>query len=298
MTSGRRAAPPITPAFEDATLRIAIADIIPLREVPENIRKSVKYGQIKASIGEVGIIEPPVVVRSSASPTRYQLLDGHLRLDILRQRGDTEVVCLIATEDEAFTYNRRVNRIAIIQEHRMILRAVKRGLSEERLARALNVNIASIRAKRNLLVGICDEAADLLRDKHVPLNAFVELRKLKSIRQIVAAEMMVAMNRYSTNYAKSIVAGTLEEDLVAPRRKVVRGLTEAQISLMERESANLDREFRLIEQSYGEDHLDLVLATGYISPLLSNARVVRHLAQHHSDLLNEFQRIADIPKAA
>ena len=298
MTSGRRAAPPITPAFEDATLRIAIADIMPLRDVPENIRQSVKYGQIKASIGEVGIIEPPVVVRASASATQYQLLDGHLRLDILRQRGDTEVVCLIATEDEAFTYNRRVNRIAIIQEHRMILRAVKRGLSEERLARALNVNIASIRAKRNLLVGICDEAADLLRDKHVPLNAFVELRKLKSIRQIVAAEMMVAMNRYSTNYAKSIVAGTLEEDLVTPRRKVVRGLTEAQISLMERESANLDREFRLIERSYGEDHLDLVLATGYISRLLSNARVVRHLAQHHSDLFNEFQRIADVPKAA
>lgn len=109
---------------------------------------------------------------------------------------------------------------------------------------------------------------------------------------------MVAINRYSTNYAKSIVAGTLEEHLVAPRRKVVRGLTEAQIALMERESTNLDREFRLIEQTYGEDHLDLVLATGYVSRLLSNARVVRHLAQYHSDLFNEFQRIADIPKAA
>lgn len=295
---GGRSAPPILPAFEDTTLRIAIADIIPLRDVQETIRKSVKYGQIKASIEEVGIIEPPVVVRARNDSARYQLLDGHLRLDVLKQRGDSEIVCLIATEDEAFTYNRRVSRIAIIQEHRMILKAVKRGLSEERLARALNVNVASIRAKRNLLVGICDEAADLLRDKHVPLNAFVELRKLKPIRQIVAAEMMVAMNRYSTTYARSIVAGTLEEHLVAPRRKVVRGLTEAQIALMERESTNLDREFRLIEQTYGEDHLDLVLATGYVSRLLSNARVVRHLAQYHSDLFNEFQRIADIPKAA
>jgi len=50
-------------AFEHATLRIAIAEILPLREVPANVRKSVKYGQIAASIKEVGIIEPPVVVR-------------------------------------------------------------------------------------------------------------------------------------------------------------------------------------------------------------------------------------------
>jgi len=285
-------------AFEEVTLRIAIADILPLREVPANVRKSVKYGQIAASIGEVGIIEPPVVARDRKDRSRYHLLDGHLRLEILRERGDTEVVCLIATEDEAFTYNRRVSRIAIIQEHKMILNAVNKGVSEERLARALNVDIASIRKKRNLLVGICPEAADLLRDKHVPLNAFTELRRLKPMRQIVAAEMMVAMNRYSTSYAKSIVAGTPDDQLLEGARKAVRGLTDAQIALMERESAELDREFKLIEQSYGADHLDLVLATGYVTRLLGNARVVRHLAQHHSDLLNEFQKIADLQQAA
>ena len=31
--------------------------------------------------------------------------------------GETEVTCLISTDDEAFTYNKRVNRLAIIQEH-------------------------------------------------------------------------------------------------------------------------------------------------------------------------------------
>lgn len=295
---GQRSALPVPLAFEQATLRIPIADILPLREVPANVRKSVKYGQIAASIDEVGIIEPPVVVRDGSDSAKYHLLDGHLRVDILRKRGDTEAVCLIATEDEAFTYNRRVSRIAIIQEHKMILNAVKKGVSEERLARALNVDITSIRKKRNLLVGICPEAADLLRDKHVPLNAFTQLRKLKPMRQILAAEMMVAMNRYSTSYAKSIVAGAPDDQLVEGARKEVRGLTDEQIALMERETADLDREFRLIEQTYGADHLDLVLATGYITRLLGNARVVRHLAQHHSDLLNEFQKIADVQRAA
>ena len=180
----------------------------------------------------------------------------------------------------------------------MILNAVRNGVSEERLARALNVNIASIRVKRNLLVGICEEAADLLRDKHVPMSAFTELRKLKPMRQIVAAEMMIAMNRYSTSYAKSIVMGTSDDQLVLGRQKAVAGLTQEQIAIMERESAELDREFKLIEQSYGSDHLDLVLAAGYVSNLLGNARVVRHLAQHHANLLSEFQKIADFQKAA
>jgi hypothetical protein len=67
---------------------------------------------------------------------------------------------------------------------------------------------------------------------------------------------------------------------------------------MERESVELDREFKLIEQSYGSDHLDLVLAVGYVTKLLGNARVVRHLAQHHASLLSEFQKIVELQKAA
>jgi RepB plasmid partitioning protein/ParB-like nuclease domain len=295
--SGKK--PPSLPdGFEHTTLRIPISEIMPMREVPSTVRKSAKYKQIAASIAEVGIIEPPVVFRDRVNPAQYNLLEGHVRLAILLERGETEVVCLVALEDEAFTYNKRVSRMATIQEHRMILNAVKKGVSEERLARALNVNIGNIRAKRNLLTGICPEAVDLLRDKHVPMNVFVELRRMKPMRQIAAAEMMVAMNKYSTGYAKSIVAATAEEDLVEQKRKAVRGLTEAQIELMSRESAQLDRDFKLIEQSYGADHLDLVLATGYLGSLLRSAPIVRYLAQHHSQLLAEFQKITDLQQAA
>lgn len=289
---------PLTRAFEETTLRIAIADIAPLREVRPDVRKSVKYGQIAASIREVGIIEPPVVVRDPLDSGRFRLLDGHLRLDILISQGVAEVVCLIATEDEAFTYNRRVSRIAIIQEHKMIMKAVKQGVSEERLARALNVNIASIRKKLNLLEGICPEAAELLRDKHVALNAFVQIRKLKPMRQIIAAEMMVAMNRYSLGYVKSIVAATPPDQLVQGKRQTDLGLSPEQLDVMTKEAARLDLEFRSVEQSYGADHLDLVLASAYVTSLLENAKVVGHLARHHADLLNEFQKIAELQKAA
>lgn len=289
---------PLSQAFENSTLRISLADINPLRELRPTIRKTKKYLQIAASIVEVGIIEPPVVVPDPHAKGQFRLLDGHIRIDILGNQGANEVVCLIATEDEAFTYNRRVSRIAIIQEHRMILEAVKRGVSEERLARTLNVNIDLIRKKRNLLIGICPEAADLLRDKHLPLNAFTELRRLKPMRQMAAAEMMIAMNKFSLGYVKSIVAATPPDQFVEGKGPDVRGLTPEQVNLMAQESARLDREFKQIEQSYGADHLDLVLATAYICSVLENARVVRHLAQYHGDLLTEFQKIAELQIAA
>jgi hypothetical protein len=274
-------------AFEEASLRIPIDAILPLRSVPATIKKSVKYGQIAASIAEVGIIEPPVVARDAADVDRYHLLDGHLR-----------IVCLVATEDEAFTYNKRISRIATIQEHRMILNAIKKGVPEERLARALNVNIAHIRMKRNLLVGICPEAADLLKDRHVPIHVFTELRFMKAVRQVAAAMAMISMNRFSVSYAKSLVASTPDGELVAGKSRRVPGLTEDQIATMQHESENVDREFRRIEQSYSSDNLDLMLATGYVNRLLSNVRVVRYLAQHHSDILSEFQKLSDLQKAA
>lgn len=286
-------------AFEGEGLRIAIADIQPLKLVSEAIKKTPKYAQIAASIREVGIIEPPILARDQSDPGKYLLLDGHLRIDVLKDMGQTDVTCLISTDDEAFTYNKRVNRLAMIQEHRMILKAVELEVPEERIAKALNVDVASIVRKRRLLDGICSEVAEILKDKHIAIHTFTELKKLVPLRQIEAAELMVAMNKYTISYAKSLVAATPQAQLVeADKPKRVSGLSDEQIALMERESVNLEREFKIAEKSYGTDHLDLVLTNGYLGKLLGNARVVRYLAQHHNDILAEFQKLAEMEVAA
>lgn len=285
-------------AFERTSLRIPLGDIELLRAMSESIRKSVKYAQIAASIREVGIIEPPVVIRLSGKEERYRLLDGHIRIDILKERGDKDVVCLVATDDEAITYNKRISRMAIVQEHKMLLKVLEQGVSEERLARALNVNIASIRNKRRLLDGICEEVVKLLQERMVPINTFRELKKLRPMRQIEVAETMIAMNKFSWPYAQSLVAATPQHQFVSEQRKAIRGLSDEQLEHMERESTNIDREFRMIEQSYGIDHLDLVLATGYLARLIENVRVVHHLARHHPELLAEFQRVVQLRDAA
>lgn len=288
---------PVRLSFENTSLRIPIAEILPLKQLSISVLKSVKYGQIAASIAEVGIIEPPVVIRDRQQTGVFHLLDGHIRLDVLAKRGELEVVCLVATQDEAYTYNKRISRLATIQEHKMMLNAIEQGVPQERLARALNVNISTIRHKKSLLEGICPEAVEMLKDRQVPMNTIGQLKKLKPMRQIEVAQLMTAMNKYTVTYAQSLVAATPEAMLVKPK-KPVQGLSQDQITLMENESASLDREFKTIEHDYGADHLDLVLTTGYLTRLLSNARIVRHLAQYFPDILSEFQKITELRKAA
>jgi len=280
--------------FERESRLIPIADIRPLHLVSTAVRQSPKFAQIAASIREVGIIEPPVVVPDRSRANAFLLLDGHLRLEVLREMGAAEVVCLVSMDDEAFTYNKRLSRLAIVQEHKMIVKAAERGVPPARLAAALNVDIKTLAQKITLLKGICDETVEILRTKYVPISTFAVLRKMGSMRQIEAAELMVAMNTFTSTYAKSLLAATPQSQLAEPDKpKAIRGLSEEQISMMEKETANLDLAFKMAEQSYGTDHLDLVLAKGYLGKLLGNARIVRYLAQHHREILAEFQKLAD-----
>ena len=285
---------PINMAFETELVRIPLESICPLHAVRKDTKTTVKYRQIAASIEEVGLVEPLVVARDRSDPEKYVLLDGHIRLEILRDRSDIDAPCQISTDDEAFTYNKRISRLATVQEHKMILKALERGVSEERLARALNLNVKTLQEKKQLLVGICHEAVELLKDKHVSMTGFRVLKKMKPMRQIEAAELMVAMNKYTINYARSLLAATPASQLVDPDKpKAARGVSRQQLELMERESANLERELRLVEDTYGSDHLDLVLARGYISKLISNERITRYLGMHHPEFLPEFEKITE-----
>ncbi|NNE82516.1 MAG: ParB N-terminal domain-containing protein [Alphaproteobacteria bacterium] len=282
-------------AFEPESIFIEFADILPVKQLQKRVKKTKKYLQIAASIREVGIIEPPVVVRDRNKRGKFLLLDGHLRIEVLKEDGAPGVNCLVATEDEAFTYNKRINRLATIQEHKMILKAVEGGVPEERIAKALDINVSSIRQKRSLLEGICPETAELLKDKHCPLNTFHSLRKMNPLRQIEVAELMIAMDNYSVSYSKALLAATPQGQLIdSDKPKSFKGISAQQIAQMETEMAKLQREMKLIEDSYGPDHLNLVLARGYLVTLVENEEVSRYLAQNHGEILSEFRRISEV----
>ena len=164
--------------FEMRRVRIALADILPVRHVKDPQDNIKRYRTIRASIKEVGLIEPLVVYPQKGAPGKYLLLDGHLRHYALKDLGRTEAECIIASDDESFTYNARVNRLNPIAEHKMIMKAVNNGVKPEKIAAALNLSEADVKASMTLLDGINEEAADLLKDKAVSPKAIRLMRKL------------------------------------------------------------------------------------------------------------------------
>lgn len=155
----------VTQGFEGTTIVVSIDRILPTRKLPRDFRQTPKYRSILASVREVGIIDPLAVHPEKGGGSGdglYILLDGHLRLEALKELGGQQAVCLVSTDDEGFTYNKRINRTSPIQERRMILKAIEKGASPERIASALAINVERIRERQRLLDGIAPEVVEML----------------------------------------------------------------------------------------------------------------------------------------
>jgi hypothetical protein len=285
---------PIRFAFEPEPRTIAIDRLLSLKILRSGVKASKKYMQILGSVRAIGLVEAPVVAPDPKSPDRYFLLDGHLRVEALKDLGITEVECLISTDDEGYTYNKRINRLAPVQEHRMVRRAIERGVPEARIAEALGLEIATIYRRARMLNGICPDAVEILKDLPCPMAVFDILRRMAAPRQIVAAELMVGQNNFSVVFARALLAATHEKLLVKQRSKAQEAVSSEQIARMEHELATLQTQVKSFEESYGIDNLHLTVARGYVRSLLANARIVRWITQHREEYLAELQAIAEI----
>jgi ParB-like chromosome segregation protein Spo0J len=280
----------VKPAFQPELLSVSTTDIIPLKPVTPAFRKTNVYRRIAASLEHVGLIEPLVVFPTPNSS--YLLLDGNTRLDILIATGATTVNCLLSADNECYTYNKRVNYIPPIAQHYMILRALAH-VGEERIAKPLNVRVDAIRAKRDLLKGICPEAAELLCNEKVSHAVFDALRKMKPIRQIDVARLMLNAKKFTGRFARALLDGTREELLVEPRARHVRDVTPDQQSMMEQETEPMLKHADSIRANYGNDVLDLTSASKYVERLLGNDRIQRYVAKHHQETLATLTQLLD-----
>lgn len=283
--------------FENEGVELPIDSILPTKKLSKGIIHSRKFQTIRASVEEIGLIQPLVVFPSKKEKgvvTEAILLDGHIRLEILRSLGKTEVFCLISKDDEGFSYGDKVNRLSPIQEHFMIRRAIKLGVSEKRIAKTLNVDVSRIRQKKNMLKGICPEAVELLKDRDITSGALAALRKVKPIRQVEIAELMVGLSTFTMAYANALVIASKPEDLVEKsRRRRSDELKPEDLAKMRKEMDSLQKDIKEIQVAYETTVLDLTFALGYLKRILNNGRVVRFLSSSHKEILDEFTRIIE-----
>ena len=282
-------------AFLPDCVRVQIANLLPLKTLRPAVKESTKYQQILASVQDVGLVEPPAVTPIPNRAGHYFLLDGHLRIEVLKDLGETEVDCLVALDDDTYSYNKRINRLSAVQDHKMIVRALERGVSAERLGKALGLSPLTIKHRFRLLNGICEEAVGLLADTACPAKVFDLLRQMKSLRQIEAAELMVGNKNFSVMFATALLSATTANQLAfESKTPPAQQVSSESIARIERELAALQMQIKVVEDSYGPDVLHLTIIKGYLSKLLANASVVRWLAKHEPEYLKEFQSVTEM----
>lgn len=275
-------------AFELEIVSLDIDSIEPIKTISEADRRSETYRRIASSIAHVGLIEPLVVHPSGHG--KYRLVDGHTRLDVLKASNCKAVECLLATDDESYTYNRKVNYLSPIAKHYMILRALSH-VSEERIAAALNVKVGAIRERRDLLNGICGESVEILKEHRVSTAAFAVLRKMKPVRQIAVAQLMVTAHKFSGKFARALLDGTNPELLVNPPTQNTRTVSAEDQAMMERETDEMLKNIRDVEATYGNDVLALTTSCRYIEKLLTNSRIRRYLSKYHAEPLIALEQV-------
>lgn len=285
----------IQAAFDLGGITLPLTAIHPIRQIKPTDHAFGKYRAMLASIREVGVIEPLIVHPQRGASGTYLLLDGHMRLKALSELNRAEAFCLVAKDDDAFTYNDKVNRLSLIQEHAMIMRAIEHEVSAEQIAKALDVDVAKIKASMNLLDGIHPEAVDLLKDKPITAAALRCFKKAKSVRQIDMAQLMVASNNYTRGYADALIVGTPSDQLIRGNKaKLPRGLSDEEVVRMEKEMETLERDYRLSQDQFGENSLHLNAVQRYVKRLLENARVRKFLGNRYPEVLEEFQALVSL----
>jgi hypothetical protein len=280
----------VNAAFEDHIVKIPLSVITPQKTISHDQRSGNVYKQIESSIKEVGLIEPLIVF--PRGPGDFLLLEGHVRLDILKSLGSTEIKCLLSKDDESYTYNRHVNYIPPVAQHFMLLEALKNGLTEERIAAALNVSVEAIRAKRDMLNGICPEAVQILIDRPVSPQVFTLLRKMKPVRQIEAAEHMLAGGTFTIPFAKALLTVTKPEMLdEPPSPRKLEATSIASRAMLSEQNDYLLRDLKSVEESYGTDVLALTVSIGYIERLINNPKISRYMERYHFDILQTVKQL-------
>lgn len=279
--------------FNNSFHEVAIDSLVSSRTLPTNVMISTKYKQIVMSIREIGLIEPIVIYIESADVVK--ILDGHLRVNALKELGIASAHCLISPVNDTYTYNKRVNRLTIIQEQKMLKKAIGSGVSIDKLGIVLGVTADTLNRKINLSKGIAPEVIALLSEKQVSVSLFDTLRKMIFARQIEVVSIMINLNNFTKQFALSMLHTTSRENLIdAHKGSVEKKDIRKNIERLEREMMAVRVETEQIEDEYSQNNLQLVIVKSYIKKLLDNSAVLHWLIDNNSEYLTELKKIAGV----
>jgi hypothetical protein len=120
---------------------------------------------------------------------------------------------------------------------------------------------------------------------------------MKPVRQVEAAQLMVASNMYTGRFVDAVLAGTRDEMLVEPEDGSKKLGNPEQRMRLQQETENLFRDLKRVEESYGAEVLTLSVSCKYVARLVGNARLRSELKERHPDVLDELDSLLALVKS-
>lgn len=281
--------------FNEETVSLNISDLLPTKKMPLNYDRSEKFIQIKCTLKAIGLIEP-ILIYIDGDKNEIKILDGHLRVEALKELGEVKVECLVSTVYDTYTPNTKVNQVTIIQIQKMLKDAIKAGVPIELLSSSLNISVESLKGKISILNGISPKVIEILNDKNVPKATFQALKKMVPLRQLECANLMIKFDNFSKNFSHSLLQSSPKETLVETLSKTPASKEGHKkiIERLEKEMAHVHVDADKLKETYGSNSLKLTIIISHIKTLLENQILFRWMHKKKPDLLNELIKISEI----
>ena len=282
----------LKPAFDLNSVKIRISD---LEETAnrKNYKKLISYNSILSSIREVGIIQP-LVVCISPNNGKYKILDGHVRFYTLRELKQKYVYCIIANDNERYTFDAQINNLSTFQKAAMIAKAVKNRVSVKRIASALGISEKQILSDMNVTEGLDGKVVEILKTANVTSKSLRELKRVRNARQIQIAQMMKSSNNYSFTFVSSLVSASLPCDFHEGQRKTGKVRMDfSEIRTLEAASDSLEVRAKESLEKYHAQIFDLVTVIGFLRRLMEDDRINGYISRNFAGYYPELKKISE-----
>ena len=282
----------LKPAFDLNSVKIRISD---LEETAnrKNYKKLISYNSILSSIREVGIIQP-LVVCISPNNGKYKILDGHVRFYALRELKQKYVYCIIANDNERYTFDAQINNLSTFQKAAMIAKAVKNRVSVKRIASALGISEKQILSDMNVTEGLDGKVVEILKTANVTSKSLRELKRVRNARQIQIAQMMKSSNNYSLTFVSSLVSASLPCDFHEGQRKTGKVRMDfSEIRTLEAASDSLEVRAKESLEKYHAQIFDLVTVIGFLRRLMEDDRINGYISRNFAGYYPELKKISE-----
>ena len=117
----------------------------------------------------------------------------------------------------------------------------------------------------------------MLKDRRVSHATFASLRKMRPLRQMEAAELMISASNFTSPFAAAILGVTKPELLTTPPKRAAKATSLTQ-ALLEEATEVLISDLAAVRKTYGVDVLSLTVVCRSIESLVSNHAVTRLFA--------------------